>query len=80
VEPDSQLASSSVIVQETKIDEQAQAPAEKADPAPESSDPRGMDEAGLQIIHFTRSWIQYGTFGFAIACIVIGAVEAIFGR
>jgi hypothetical protein len=28
----------------------------------------------------TQNWIQWGTLGFAIFCIVIGAVEALFGR
>jgi hypothetical protein len=40
------------------------------------------EEVGIhqQIIHATRSWIQYGTVGFSVLCIVIGAVEALFGR
>jgi hypothetical protein len=43
--------------------------------------PRGwLDDAGLEIIRATRSWIQYGAVGFAVICIVIGAVEALFGR
>ena len=37
-------------------------------------------EAGIEILRATRSWIQYGTVGFAIVCIVVGAVEALFGR
>lgn len=32
------------------------------------------------VSHLTRTWVQYGIFGFAILCIVIGAVEALFGR
>jgi hypothetical protein len=32
------------------------------------------------VIHLTRTWVQYGVFGFAVLCIVIGAVEALFGR
>jgi hypothetical protein len=39
-----------------------------------------LEEAGVEIIRATRSWIQYGTVGFAVICIVIGAVEALFGR
>jgi hypothetical protein len=39
-----------------------------------------LDDAGIEIIRATRSWIQYGTVGFAVICIVIGAVEALFGR
>jgi hypothetical protein len=38
------------------------------------------DGSGMDIVHATRSWIQYGTFAFAVICIVIGAVEALFGR
>lgn len=32
------------------------------------------------VAHLTRTWVQYGIFGFAILCIVIAAVEALFGR
>jgi len=39
-----------------------------------------LNEAGFEIIRATRSWVQYGTLGFAVFCIVIGAVEALFGR
>jgi hypothetical protein len=39
-----------------------------------------LDDAGIQIIRATRSWIQYGTVGFAVICIVIGAVEGLIGR
>jgi hypothetical protein len=34
----------------------------------------------LTIIRATRVWVQYGIFGFAVFCIVIGAVESLFGR
>jgi hypothetical protein len=34
----------------------------------------------IGVIHLTRTWVQYGIFGFAVLCIVIGAVEALFGR
>jgi len=37
-------------------------------------------DTGIQIIRATRSWIQYGTVGFAVICILIGALEGIFGR
>jgi hypothetical protein len=46
----------------------------------EHPSPGWLDETSIQIIHATRSWIQYGTVGFAVICIVIGAVEALFGR
>lgn len=32
------------------------------------------------VMRMTRAWIQYGVFGFAITCIVIGAVESLFSR
>jgi hypothetical protein len=34
----------------------------------------------IDVIRATRGWIQYGMVGFAIFCIVIGALEALFGR
>jgi len=34
----------------------------------------------LNVMHATRTWLQYGVVGFAIFCIVVGAVEALFGR
>jgi len=39
-----------------------------------------LRSAGLDILRATRTWIQYGVVGFALLCIVIGAVEALFGR
>jgi len=44
--------------------------------------PSAQQEIGLgpSIVRATREWIQYGVFGFAVLCIVIGAVEALFGR
>ena len=34
----------------------------------------------ISVIHATRTWVQYGVFGFAVLCIIIGAMEALFGR
>jgi hypothetical protein len=34
----------------------------------------------IGVVHLTRTWVQYGIVGFAVLCIVIGAVEALFGR
>lgn len=34
----------------------------------------------LTIARATRLWVQYGLFGFAVFCIVVGAVESLFGR
>jgi hypothetical protein len=47
-----------------------------------SSDQTGywLDETGIPIIRATRTWVQYGTLGFAVFCILIGAVEGLFGR
>jgi hypothetical protein len=46
----------------------------------DSSAPAWWDGSGVEIVRATRSWIQYGTLAFAVICIVIGAVEALFGR
>jgi hypothetical protein len=56
-----------------------EAPASES-PASSLIDALWLEEAGVEIIRATRSWIQYGTVGFAVICIVIGAVEALFGR
>ena len=32
------------------------------------------------ILNYTRNWIQYGLVGFTVTCILIGAVESLFGR
>jgi hypothetical protein len=42
--------------------------------------PPWWDGSGIEIVRATRSWIQYGTVAFAVICIIIGAVEALFGR
>jgi hypothetical protein len=34
---------------------------------------------GTEIFRATRTWIQYGVVGFAVACIIIGAVKGLFG-
>ena len=34
----------------------------------------------LTVVRATRLWVQYGIFGFAVFCIVVGAVESLFGR
>jgi len=33
-----------------------------------------------QLVAYTRNWIQYGLLGFTVGCILIGAVERLFGR
>jgi hypothetical protein len=44
------------------------------------SQPFWLDDTGIEIVRATRSWIQYGAVGFAIVCIIIGAVEGLLGR
>ena len=34
----------------------------------------------LAVSRATRSWVQYGALGFAVLCILIGAVEALLGK
>lgn len=34
----------------------------------------------LDIAHATRTWIQYGIVGFAVMCIVIGAIKGVLAR
>jgi len=29
------------------------------------------------VLSLTRAWIQYGTVGFAVFCIVVGALESL---
>ena len=56
-------------------------PAEAAETEPQvepSVFPAASEYIG--VMHLTRTWVQYGIFGFAVLCIVIGAVEALFGR
>jgi hypothetical protein len=58
----------------------------EAPEAESSSEPSVEPPAPIQrveyigVIHLTRTWVQYGILGFAVLCIVIGAVEALFGR
>jgi hypothetical protein len=53
-------------------------------PLPESSDiaAANLAEVDLQlsVMHATRIWLHYGVVGFAVFFIVVGAVEALFGR
>jgi len=49
-------------------------------PAQPQEDTYAVDRALRDIIRTTQSWVQLGTLGFAILCILIGAVEALFGR
>jgi hypothetical protein len=47
-----------------------------AEPAP----PDSFEETYREILRMTRVFIQYGITGFAVVFIVVGAVEALFGR
>lgn len=29
------------------------------------------------IVHFTRNWLHYGTMGFAVMCVFVGALRGI---
>ena len=53
------------------------APAHEVD---EVHTPAYSREDLLALLNYTRNWIQYGVVGFAVACILIGAVESLFGR
>jgi hypothetical protein len=72
--------------QPTELEVPAESTAQITEPAVD--DPKveqawlGMDleDTSREIVRATRSWIQYGTLGFAVLCIVVGAVEALFGR
>jgi hypothetical protein len=60
-------------------------PAIEVQPEPSSEPTPAPPDVSLPIeyiavFHLTRTWVQYGIFGFAVLCIVIGAVEALFGR
>jgi len=54
-------------------------PEQNPEPAPEPPETPPSFEY-MAVFHLTRTWVQYGIFGFAVLCIVIGAVEALFGR
>jgi hypothetical protein len=60
------------------------APVPQAEVPPEEPEQTESAEAPpyeyIGVIHLTRTWVQYGIFGFAVLCIVIGAVEALFGK
>ena len=44
------------------------------------TDPEGPDHQYGEILRTTQWWVLYGTGGFAVLCILIGAIEALFGR
>jgi hypothetical protein len=52
------------------------------EPAPieVSAIPSATSNTYEEILRATRWWVLYGTGGFAVICILIGAVEALFGR
>jgi hypothetical protein len=69
-------------VQEALVGVQAitftgQEPADEGSRAPTSWD--RSDGFAIDLAHATRTWIQYGTVGFAVACIVIGAIKGVLG-
>jgi hypothetical protein len=52
----------------------------EAAPAAKPSKPERNYEVWRDLLRATQGWIQWGTFGFAVLCIVIAAVESLFGR
>ena len=42
--------------------------------------PEKLDPAYAEVLRATRQCVLYGTGGFAVLCILVGAVEALFGR
>ena len=49
-------------------------------PEPAEEAPWNWSEGfALDIARATRTWIQYGMVGFAVACIVIGAIKGALG-
>jgi hypothetical protein len=65
-------------VPEPAIAAKAEPNVERLDAAPPAEPSVQVEYVG--VIHLTRTWVQYGILGFAVLCIVIGAVEALFGR
>jgi len=67
-----------------EIDSPLEAPAEDAPPevavGPASATPEPQYNILRELLRATQGWIQYGTLGFAIFCIIVGALEALFGR
>jgi hypothetical protein len=49
-------------------------------PAVETSNPEPSYYFWRELLRATQGWIQWGTLGFAMLCIVVGAVESLFGR
>jgi hypothetical protein len=39
-----------------------------------------VSSENITLVRATRLWVQYGIFGFAVFCIIVGAVESLFGR
>jgi hypothetical protein len=68
---------SSAVAEEAVISSEPIVPEEA--PPPETA---GKNEPSTYaiVVHLTRNWVHAGIFGFAVLCIVIGAVEALFGR
>jgi hypothetical protein len=75
-EPIEPVENAEVFVQ-AAADPPAEAPQEELDQT-EPAEVQPYEYIG--VIHLTRTWVQYGIFGFAVVCIVIGAIEALFGR
>jgi len=61
------------------VQSSSEAPVDAA-PPPESPGLEAPYDIWRELLHATQGWIQYGTLGFAVLCIIVGAVEALFGR
>jgi hypothetical protein len=70
-------SASPTLAQEPIVSAEPIAP--KHEPPPEQA---GKNEPSpyAMVVHLTRNWVHAGIFGFAVLCIIIGAVEALFGR
>lgn len=44
------------------------------------ADPAHLETVYREIARATHWWVLYGSGGFAVLCILIGAVEGLFGR
>jgi hypothetical protein len=79
LEPQSESAVIAVIQETASAVDQTTAD-QYVEAAPPKDAPPWWDGTGIEIVRATRSWVQYGTVAFAAICIIIGAVEALFGR
>jgi hypothetical protein len=75
-----QPAESAQAIDASEAAENSESVGETTEAPPAASRVRNQPIEYVVVIHLTRTWVQYGIFGFAVLYIVIGAVEALFGR